>query len=113
MLGLNSAWEIDHHHRDRAGIHPQALTGALNLIRARPDWDACLKLAVWHHPLAGPEPSRITDHGFLERLAQAGFRLALHGHIHKVAAGRDQRAPRLAIPLGTRLDGPAGQHQRE
>jgi hypothetical protein len=88
VLGLNSAWEIDHHHRDRAGIHPEAVTNALNTLRARPDWADCLKIAVWHHPLEGPEDSRITDHGFLERLAQAGFRLALHGHIHKAQTGQ-------------------------
>jgi 3',5'-cyclic AMP phosphodiesterase CpdA len=88
VLGLNSAWEIDHHHKDRAGIHPEALSLALNTLRARPDWADCLKIAVWHHPLASGEASRITDHGFLERLAQAGFRLGLHGHIHKAETGQ-------------------------
>jgi 3',5'-cyclic AMP phosphodiesterase CpdA len=101
VLGLNSAWEIDHHHRDRAGIHPQAVTQALNLLRATPDWADCLKIAVWHHPLASGEPSRIADHGFIERLAQAGFRLALHGHIHRAETGQyryDQS------PGGRRID---------
>jgi 3',5'-cyclic AMP phosphodiesterase CpdA len=101
VLGLNSAWEIDHHHRDRAGIHPQAVTNVLNTLRARADWAGCLKIAVWHHPLEGPEDSRITDHGFLERLAQAGFRLGLHGHIHRAETGQyryDQ------APGGRRID---------
>ena len=80
---LNSAWEIDHHHRDRADIHPEAVSQALDTLRARPDWAGCLKIAVWHHPLNSGQPSRITDHGFVDRLAQAGFRLGLHGHIHK------------------------------
>jgi len=101
VLGLNSACEIDHHHRDRVGIHPEALTGAVDLIRARPDWDACLKIAVWHHPLAGPDASRITDHGFLERLALAGFRLALHGHIHKAETHQYRYD---LTPGGRRLD---------
>lgn len=83
VLGLNSAWEIDHHHRDRADIHPEAVSQALDTLRARPDWAGCLKIAVWHHPLNSGQPSRITDHGFVDRLAQAGFRLGLHGHIHK------------------------------
>jgi 3',5'-cyclic AMP phosphodiesterase CpdA len=101
VLGLNSAWEIDHFHRDRAGIHPEAPSKALNLLRARADWADCLKIAVWHHPLASDEPSHISDHGFLERLAAAGFRLALHGHIHK--AGVTQfRYDRT--PGGRRLD---------
>lgn len=88
VLGLNSAWEIDHHHRDRAGIHPEAISQALDTLRARPDWADCLKIAVWHHPLHGHEASRITDHGFVERLAQAGFRLGLHGHIHRAETGQ-------------------------
>ena len=101
MLGLNSAWETDHHHRDRAGIHPEAVSNALNALRQRPDWTACLKVAVWHHPLASDEPSLITDHGFIERLAAAGFRLGLHGHIHKAETSQyryDQS------PDGRRMD---------
>jgi hypothetical protein len=72
ILGLNSAWQIDHFHRDRAGIHPEAISNALNGLRARPDWADWLKIAVWHHPLASDEPSHINDHKFLERLAAAG-----------------------------------------
>ncbi len=101
VLGLNSAWEIDHFHRDRTGIHPEAISKSLNALRAHPDWADCLKVAVWHHPLASDEPSHIKDHGFLERLAAAGFRLALHGHIHKaeVTQFRYDRTPG-----GRRLD---------
>ncbi len=101
LLGLNSAWEIDHHYTDRASIHTEAISRALDTLRARPDWAGCLKIAVWHHPLASGEPSRITDHGFLARLAQAGFRLALHGHIHmaEIAQYHYDRSPG-----GRRLD---------
>ena len=83
VVGFNSAWEIDHHYLTRAGIHPRAVSGALAALRATPDQEHYLKLVVWHHPLVSNEESRITDHGFLERLAQAGFRFAMHGHIHK------------------------------
>ncbi|MCP4699030.1 MAG: TIR domain-containing protein [Gammaproteobacteria bacterium] len=84
ILGLNSAWQLDHHYQARAGIHPEALGNALTEIRGHPDiYENCLKLAVWHHPLAGAAEDRIHDSGFLQRLAQAGFRIALHGHIHK------------------------------
>ncbi len=101
VLGLNSAWAIDHHHRDRAGIHPEAISQALDQLHTRPDWAGCLKIAVWHHPLNSGEPSRITDHGFVERLALAGFRLGLHGHIHR--AERDQYRYDQS-PGGRRLD---------
>lgn len=101
VLSLNSAWEIDHYHNNRAGIHPGAVSRALNVLRTRADWTGCLKIAVWHHPLASDEPSRITDHGFLERLAQAGFQLGLHGHIHKAEASQYSYDKH---PAGRRLD---------
>ncbi|NJM73923.1 MAG: hypothetical protein HC862_29565 [Scytonema sp. RU_4_4] len=83
ILGLNSAWQLDHHYRSRAGIHPRALTNALTQIRRNQDYKNCVKIAVWHHPLNSAFEDRIKDTGFMERLAQAGFRFALHGHIHK------------------------------
>jgi hypothetical protein len=87
ILGLNSAWEIDHHYRDRASVHPDAIGRALSRIRQTPAYAECpLKLAVWHHPIASASEDRIKDAGFLEQLAKAGFRLALHGHIHKAKA---------------------------
>ncbi|NEN96837.1 MAG: hypothetical protein F6K50_15250 [Moorea sp. SIO3I7] len=82
ILGLNSAWQLDHHFTDRASIHPNALTKALSEIR-NSDYGKCLKIAVWHHPLNSNGSDRIIDQGFIEQLAQAGFRLFLHGHIHK------------------------------
>lgn len=83
ILSLNSAWQLDHHYRTRAGIHPRAISNALRTIRQNPNYQNCLKIAVWHHPLNSPYEDRIKDTGFMERLAQAGFRFALHGHIHK------------------------------
>lgn len=87
FLGLNSSWKIDHHFSDRADIHPDALNLPLSRIRSNEAYDRCLKIAVWHHPLASSSDDRIRDHGFMERLANAGFRLALHGHIHKAQNG--------------------------
>ena len=83
ILGLNSAWQLDHYYRTRAGIHPRAISNALRLIRQNPEYQNCIKIAVWHHPLNSPYEDRIKDTGFIERLAQAGFRFAIHGHIHK------------------------------
>lgn len=83
VLGLNSAWELDHHFRGRASIHPSALSRALDAVQADLALRHCAKLAVWHHPVQSAGEDRIKDVGFLERLATAGFRLALHGHIHK------------------------------
>ncbi len=84
ILGLNSAWQLDHHYKSRASIHPIALSNALEQIDENyTTYEKCLKIAVWHHPLDSAFPDRITDHGFMEQLAVAGFRLFLHGHIHK------------------------------
>ncbi len=83
ILGLNSAWQLDHHYKSRASIHMGALTNALTQIRRTPDYRNSLKIAVWHHPLDSAYSDRITDQGFLEQLAVNGFRFFLHGHIHK------------------------------
>jgi hypothetical protein len=83
VLGLSSAWNIDHHFTARASIYPEALSRALQQVRNTPAYAPCLKLAAWHHALSGDGEDRLKDVGFLEQLAQAGFRVGLHGHIHK------------------------------
>jgi HEAT repeat protein/3',5'-cyclic AMP phosphodiesterase CpdA len=84
ILGLNSAWQLDHHYKTRANIHPIALSNALDQIsRDRETYQNCLKIAVWHHPIHSTGEDRITDAAFLDRLAVAGFRLFLHGHVHE------------------------------
>ena len=81
ILGLNSAWDIDHHFRDRASIHSEALARAL--LKLGPPSADQLRIAVFHHPIHSGEDSRIRDVGFLQQLAVAGFRVVLHGHVHK------------------------------
>jgi 3',5'-cyclic AMP phosphodiesterase CpdA len=84
ILGLNSAWELDHHYKSRATINNTALTNALNEIRRNDKYKNCpLKIAVWHHPINSPDEDRIKDSDFLQRLAVNDFNLFLHGHIHK------------------------------
>jgi len=83
ILGLNSAWQLDHHFKSRASIHSNALSNALNEIDTNRDYDNCLKIAVWHHPLDSPYQDRIIDQDFIGLLAVSGFRFFLHGHIHK------------------------------
>ncbi|NEQ88007.1 MAG: metallophosphoesterase, partial [Moorea sp. SIO2I5] len=94
ILGLNSAWQLDHHFTARASIHPVALSKALTEIRLNQDYRNCLKIAVWHHPL--------TDQGFIEQLAVAGFRFFLHGHIHKAETSLFRYD---LSPYGRKLDG--------
>ncbi|NMG22116.1 HEAT repeat domain-containing protein [Brasilonema bromeliae] len=54
VLGLNSAWELDHHYKSRPSINSSALSKALNSIRQNQEYQNCLKIAVWHHPLDSP-----------------------------------------------------------
>jgi predicted MPP superfamily phosphohydrolase len=83
ILGLNSAWGVDHHYKDRAGICDAALDRALTTLRQNDAYANCLKMAVWHHPIHSAAEDRITDHGFMERLALNGFCACLHGHLHQ------------------------------
>lgn len=101
VLGLNSAWQLDHHFKARASINAEALSHALDQIRREPAYAACLKIAVWHHPIHSAFEDRITDAAFLDRLASAGFRLGLHGHIHKAQSNLFRYD---LSPAGRRID---------
>ncbi|AOY83746.2 HEAT repeat domain-containing protein [Moorena producens JHB] len=102
ILGLNSAWQLDHHFKDRASIHSGALSNAITEIRRNQDYRNCLKIAVWHHALNSAGSDRITDQGFIEQLAVAGFRFFLHGHIHKAETSLFRYD---LSPYGRKLDG--------
>ncbi len=82
-LGLNSAWKTDHVNPKRAGLHPGAFGHALGEILEKEDYETCIKLAVWHHPPSELSLEGGLDGAVLQQLAQAGFRLVLHGHVHR------------------------------
>lgn len=114
VLGLNSAWKLNHDqkYRDCASINLDALTSALNEINENPTYkNSRLKIAVWHHPLNSPFEDRIKEHDFMQRLEVNGFRLALHGHIHR--AGADNYRYRLGIPIEIIVAGTFGAPVRE
>jgi len=84
ILGLNSAWALDHHYTDRASIHAESLSNALDIILDKlSEYGDYQKYAVWHHPIHSSSPDRIREADFLQRLAVAGFSVCFHGHIHK------------------------------
>lgn len=93
FLGLNSCWELDHLNTTRASINGVACVNALRKIQDR--HDGYIKIAVWHHPLDSPDEDRIKDTGFMELLSKSGFKLALHGHIHRAEnrSFRPDRSP--------------------
>jgi UDP-2,3-diacylglucosamine pyrophosphatase LpxH len=84
VWGLNSSWQIDHHYTSRASINRSALARVLGETR---ELDAhgqgWTKLIVWHHPARLPGEENIANPEVLEQLSKAGFRVLLHGHIHK------------------------------
>lgn len=79
VLGLNSSWAIDHVNKYKASINMNTLYEVAKKILAG-QYKDYLKIAVFHHPVAGPEQM---NSEFMELLAQAGFRICMHGHIHE------------------------------
>jgi 3',5'-cyclic AMP phosphodiesterase CpdA len=83
LIGLNSAWSIDHFHRERSGIQSWALSRALKAVRESVDSIApsARIIACWHHPIKGD--AHLKDTAFMENLAVEGVVAVLHGHVHK------------------------------
>ena len=92
FLTLNSAWQIDKHHRKRASLHERgrsiALLGAAERLKeARRQeklkaGDRLFRIAVWHHALSDMP----ADQPFVDLLHDAGFALVLHGDTHETRA---------------------------
>ncbi len=85
VLGCNSACQIDRANPSRAGLHKRAFGKAISsLVHNNEEHEKCTKLAVWHHPPAElTQGIDLQDGAVLEQLAQAGFQLVLHGHVHR------------------------------
>ena len=92
FMALNSCWQIDEFHPKRSGLHVEAVAHAIRHAGKQED-DArkagqiaagkpLLRIAVWHHAVAGAEQMKDTD--FLGNLQKNGVRLALHGDIHEM-----------------------------
>lgn len=85
FLALNSAWEVDHHYEKRMSINGDALAHGLNVVRGKNGLGPnLLKIAVWHHPISGPQ-SMSDD--FVNLLVQNGFSIGLHGDVHHSVKG--------------------------
>jgi hypothetical protein len=90
FLGLNSCWEIDQFFPKRSGVYAEAVATALRVaqkqeIEARKTGlltGPLLRIAVWHHAVAGPEQMKDTD--FLGHLQNNGVRIGLHGDVHEL-----------------------------
>ena len=100
FLGFNSCWQLDHHFRNRAGIHTPALAKILDRLQDG-KYDGWLKIAVWHHPVTGQQPMNTE---FMQLLTVHGFQVGMHGHIHEAIESYhkydDQRGIRI-VGAGT------------
>lgn len=76
ILCLNSAFRVDQFRPERAELNNHAVSSAL--LKAG---KVALGILVWHHALAGDRT--VADTKAMERLAEAGFRLLLHGDVHE------------------------------
>ncbi len=84
FLSLNSACRIDKFRLEskHAVIDPAAFSRALAVA----DTDKQpVRIAVWHHAVLGRWSMAESD-GYLQRLAEAGFAMLLHGDVHETRA---------------------------
>jgi 3',5'-cyclic AMP phosphodiesterase CpdA len=83
LLGLNSAWNLDHYYPNRSSIEATALNRGLVAARecASEVGSEPRIFAVWHHPIHGD--GALQDTAFLQRLVVDEVVAVLHGHIHK------------------------------
>lgn len=108
FLALNSACQIDHYYKERAGIHPDALAHALDQIQDA-QYDDWLKVVVFHHPVTGADAM---NDDFLQLLSVHGFQIGIHGHLHEARQGFYSYDPDRGLHLigaGTFGSRPKGQ----
>jgi 3',5'-cyclic AMP phosphodiesterase CpdA len=87
IVGFNSCEVLDHsaNGRDRGYISFDTIEEVKRQLDelGLAEGDA-LKVAVWHHPLLVENPGDPSYHrDLLKRLSMHGFRISLHGHIHR------------------------------
>jgi HEAT repeat protein/predicted MPP superfamily phosphohydrolase len=83
IMGLNSAYEEDRDHPRLASINRTALIRGIGQLERDILDDKWLKIVVWHHPLSQELDDGIKDQKFIELLREAGWQIALVGHIHR------------------------------
>jgi WD40 repeat protein len=90
FLTFNSCWEIDEFHRQRAGIHAEAVANATRDAQEQVNdarrsgqipSEKIFRIAVWHHSVTAPD-YKFKDQNFLGNLRKIGVKLALHGDVH-------------------------------
>ena len=87
FYGLNSSSEIDYHFKWDSQVNVNALQKAYEELHGYGDeFREYLKITVCHHPVTGRDKMKNT--AFLKQLSDEGFKLFMHGHVHKADAQR-------------------------
>ncbi len=68
--------------------------------RTRFQGNNVLRIAVWHHAITGDRKIPDADLAYLQRLADEGFALVLHGDVHEVRAGLESPFDRGIYIIG-------------
>jgi small GTP-binding protein len=106
FLAINSCWETDEFHPDRASIDFSSLASGLQKAeeqieqarRRRSGGDLpVLRIAVWHHPIY--DSGGLELEPFLSYLQTAHVRLGLHGHVHEDRANLARHLSRQPIHI--------------
>jgi small GTP-binding protein len=92
FISLNTAWEIDQFHPDRATVHPGSLARAIEAADTQISKavekgglnqnDYVLRIAVFHHAVHGPWAMQNLD--FVSVLKAANVKLCMHGDVHEM-----------------------------
>jgi hypothetical protein len=82
VIGFNSCFRNDHLN-SMGIINPTCLLSCDDIVIDK-EYDNWLKIAVWHHDVHG-DPRRIDflDDTTIQYLIDKGFKIGLHGHLHK------------------------------
>jgi predicted phosphodiesterase len=79
---LNSVCDTKQYNQGRSSIAAAAVVAVTaRLAHTEHVHQGWLRMAVWHHPVLGPD--KLQDTLFLRLLAQHGVHIVLHGHVHE------------------------------
>jgi predicted phosphodiesterase len=93
ILALNSSYQIDEYFQTRAGLCDRAIDAGLKM-KQESEVKSIFDMAVWHHPLRD-----IANAAVLERFAQKGFLVCLHGHLHEPRQDMERLSPHGVLNL--------------
>lgn len=103
---FNSAQNTDIWHPHRSGIDNRALSSCIyESIKqamdesARSGAGSPLRIAIWHHPISGPD--QIKNTSFIDNLIDNDVKLILHGHSHELQINATKHTDPRCVTIGS------------